>query len=116
MKADFKVQLAGRDRDIRKLKSELADANARTVTVRENWLGVIADMEKLHAKELKAKDSRINELWDRVLEVERQRDEAKGKLLTKTQELYAALTELDEERGRNRKLKIVMSRRLAHLQ
>jgi hypothetical protein len=110
MQADFKNQLAGKDKDIRWLMSELADANARTVTVRENWLGVIADMEKEHVKELKAKDSRIKVLGDRLLEVERHRDEAKGKLLIKTQEMYAALTELEEERGRNRKLAAQINR------
>ena len=110
MKADFKTQLAGRDKEIRGLRSELADANARTVTVRENWLGVIADMEKEHAKELRAKDSRINVLWDRLLEVEGQRDEAKKKLLEKTRELYSALTELEDERGRNRKLSAQINR------
>jgi len=110
MKADFKMQLAGRDKEILGLRSELADANARTVTVRENWLGVIADMEKGHARELKAKDSRIKVLWDRLLEVEGQRDEAKKKLLAKTRELYGAQTELEEERGRNRKLAAQINR------
>jgi len=110
MKADFKIQLAEKDKEIRALKTELADANARTVTVRENWLGVIADMEKGHARELRAKDSRIKALGGRLLEVERQRDEAKGKLLAKAQELYGALTELEDERGRNRKLAAQLNR------
>jgi len=110
MKADFKTQLAGRDKEIAGLRSELADANARTVTVRENWLGVIADMEKAHARELKAKDSRIKALWDRLLEVEGQRDEAKKKLLAKARELYGAQTELEDERGRNRKLTAQINR------
>jgi len=110
MKAEFKIQLAEKDKKIRELGAELADANARTVTVRENWLGVIADMEKAHGKEIKAKDRRIKVLGDRLLEVERQRDEAKGKLLEKTRELYGALTELEEERGRNRKLAAQINR------
>ena len=109
MKVDFKAQLAEKDKDIRKLKSELADANAGTITVREKWLEVIADIEKAHAKELKAKDNRIKVLGDRVLEVERQRDDAKDKLLDKTRELYAALIELDEERGRNQKLTALLN-------
>ena len=109
MKADFNAQLAEKDKDIRNLKLELADANARTVTVRENWLGVIDDMEKAHAKELKAKDNRIMALGDRVLTVERQRDDAKDKLMEKTQELYAALTALEEERGRTQKLTALLN-------
>jgi hypothetical protein len=104
MKAGFKAQLAEKDKGIRSLKAELADANAGTITVRENWLGVIADMEKAHAKELKAKDSRIRVLENRLLELERQRDEAKDKLLEKAKELYAVKTELEDERGRNKKL------------
>ena len=110
MKADFKIQLAGKDKEILGLRSELADANARTVTVRENWLGVIADMEKEHAKELKAKDSRIKTLGDRLLEVGRQRDGAKDKLLAKTRELYDALTEIEDLRGRNMKLSAQINR------
>jgi len=110
MKTEFKAQLADRDKEILKLRSELADANARTVTVRENWLGVIADMEKSHAKELSAKDSRIKVLGNRLFEVERQRDEAKGKLLVKVRELYGALTELEDERNRNKKLAAQINR------
>ena len=104
MKADFKKCLEEKEKIIRTLKFELADANAETVTVRENWLGVIADMEKSHTKEMKAKDNRIKVLWERVLEAQRQRDDTKDKLLEKTREVYAILTELEEERGRNRKL------------
>ena len=104
MKADFKACLAEKDKVIRELKSEVADANARTVTVRENWLGVIAEMERSHAKEIKIKDNRIKELGNRVLEVQRQRDAAKDKLTTRTQEYYAVLIELEEERGMSRKL------------
>jgi len=110
MRASHKEQLADRDREIRKLKNELADANARIITVRENWLGVIADMEKAHAKESKAKDSRINVLGDRVLEVERQRDRANDKLLEKTRELYGVRTELEEETEKNRNLKAQIDR------
>jgi len=110
MKSEFKKQLAGKDREIRRLKAELAAANAQTVTVRENWLEVIADMEKAHAKELKAKDARIKVLGDWLLEVERQRDESKDKLLEKTRELYRVGSELEEEQGRNQKLKAQINR------
>jgi len=110
MGASHKEQLAERDREIRKLKDELADANARIVTVRENWLDVIADMEKAHAKELRAKDSRIKTLWDRLLDVERQRDDAKDKLLEKIRELYGVQTELEEEKEKNKNLRAQINR------
>ena len=104
MQEDFKLQLADKDKEIKNLKLKLAQSRAETVTVRENWLGVIADMEKAHAKEIKAKDNRIKELHNRVLEVERQRDEAKDKLQKKRLELYDILTELEKEQGRNQRL------------
>jgi len=110
IRASHKEQLAGRDREIRKLKDEIADANARIITVRENWLEVIADMEKAHAKELRAKDGRIKTLWDRLLEVERQRDGAKDKLLGKIRELYSVQAELEEEKEKNRNLKAQINR------
>ena len=110
MRALHKEQLANRDREIRKLKDELAEANARIITVREKWLEVIADMEKAQGKELRAKDGRIKTLWDRLLEVERQRDGAKDKLLGKTRELYSAQTELEEEKEKNRNLKAQINR------
>jgi len=109
MKADFKTCLAEKDKEIRGLKLKLADANAETVTVRDNWLGVIADMEKAHAREIKAKDNRIKVLFNRVLEVERQRDSTKDKLLTKINEFYELETELETERGRNRKLTALLN-------
>jgi len=110
MKVSFKALLAAKDKIIQKLKNELADANARVVTVRENWLGVIADMEKQHVKELKAKDGRIKELWDRAIEVERQRDDANAKCLEKTRELYQLKAELEEEREKNQNLRAQINR------
>jgi len=110
MEECHKDQVAAMNRDNSRLKRELADANAQTVTVRENWLGVIADMEKAQAKELKAKDSRIKVLGDRLLEAERQRDELKDRLLEKTREAYRVATELEEEKDRNQKLKAQINR------
>jgi hypothetical protein len=56
MEAAFEARLAEKDREIRKLKNELADSNARFVTMRENWWQVSDDIEKAHAKELEKKD------------------------------------------------------------
>ena len=104
MRAEFKAQLAEKDREIRKLKGELADANARHVTMREKWYEVYEDLEKAHGKELEKKGRELKEMEKRALNAERQRDEAKDKLLEKTREVYRAQTELDEEKGKNLKL------------
>ena len=98
MKTAFMAQLTARDREIRKAKVELASANARNVTMRENWLQVFADMEKEHAQALMEKDREINKMEERALNAERQRDDAKDRLLEKSRELYRVGAELEEER------------------
>ena len=104
MKAAHKAQLSAKDRETRKLKSELADARASLVTMRHSWARVFDDVEKEHAKEMAEKDRRIKELEDRMFNAERQRDEFRDKLKEKAIELYQAKTELDEEKGNNQKL------------
>lgn len=89
---------------IKKLRKELADARKETVTVRKYWLEVMDDLDAEHKKEIAKKDHEINQLGERVLEVERQRDAAKDKALEKQKELYAVQTELEEAKGLNQKL------------
>ena len=110
MKAAFKMQLSEKERENRRLKAELADANARIVTVRENWSQIFDDMEKEHAKALREKEREIKAMENRALNAERQRDNAKDKLLEKTRELYSVQTELEEEREKNRNLKAQINR------
>jgi glycerol-3-phosphate responsive antiterminator len=52
MRVDFKNQLSAKDREIRGLRKELADASRQTVTVRNNWSQMIDDLEKDRAKEI----------------------------------------------------------------
>jgi hypothetical protein len=110
MRASHKAQLADRDRENRKLKAELADANARIVTVREYWSQVFDDMEKEHKKAMAEEGRKLKAMEERALNAERQRDVAKDKLLEKTRELYRLETELEEEKDKNRKLKAQIAR------
>jgi hypothetical protein len=110
MHADFKSQLTAKDREMRKLKLELADANSRTITVRNNWLQVIDDLEKEHAKELLKKCHEAEALKKRLLEAEAKLEAVRESLRGKSRELYAALTELEGEKGRNQKLKAQLNR------
>ena len=104
MHAAHKVQLNGRDREIRNLKSELAEAHVRIVTVQKCWSEVFDDLEKEHTKELAEKDREIRDLKDRILQVERQRDTALDNLKEQKKELYQVMTELEDEKGKNLKL------------
>jgi hypothetical protein len=104
MLSEFNTQLSDKDREIRRLKAELADAHCNIVTVRQNWAQVFDDIEKEYTKELQKKDRKIKELEEKLLKAEMQLDETKSKLTEKTRELYQAKTELEDEQGKNQKL------------
>ena len=104
MESEFRSQIAAKDREIRKVKLELADANNRTVTVRKNWQQVIEDMEKEHAKALQEKERAIKAMEGRALKAERRVDELKDENLALKRDRYSIAAELEEERGKNQKL------------
>jgi hypothetical protein len=104
MRAQHREQLSGKDEEIRKLKLELAAANNATATVRANWMQVAEDMERGHLKELRAKDARINGLFERAIKAERREGELLDERREILKELYELKVELDDALGRNRKL------------
>lgn len=104
METAFKAQCSAKDREIRRLKSELADAHAQLITMRRNWSQVFDDLEEEHAKDLEKKERKIKEIEERALNVRQQRDEFRARLKEKSLELYQVKTELDEEKGKNQKL------------
>jgi len=110
MKSEFRAQLSAKDREIHKLKSELADAHSRLVTMRHNWSQVLDDLEKEHAEELVKKDRKIKEFEERAFHAERQREDFRARLKEKSLELYQVKTELDEEKGKNQKLTAQINR------
>lgn len=110
MQSEFRKQLAEKDREIAMLKSELADAHAQVVTIRNNWMNVFDELDREHTNELKKKDSKIAKLEKRALRAETEIYELKDKLLEKSRELYEVKTELEDEMGRNQKLKAQINR------
>ena len=110
MKSAFAVQLSARGSEIRRLRSELADARAQLVTMRNSWMQVFDDVEKEHVKAIKKKDRTIKDLEERALRGERQRDELRDRLKEKAVELYEAKTALEEEQGKVLNLKAQISR------
>jgi hypothetical protein len=110
MRSAFKSQLSAKDREVKKLKSELADAHVQIVTVRKGWSEVFDDLEKDHAKELAAKDREISALKKELLETQQKLDAQRDKNRDTTKELYQAKTELEDEREKNRMLKSQVNR------
>jgi len=110
MKESFVRQLSEKERENRRLKAELADANARTVTVRQYWSQVFDDMEKEHKKELERKKQKIRMLEKELLAMQNMLAAEKDKCREKVGELYQAKTELEDERDKNLKLKAQINR------
>jgi hypothetical protein len=110
VKAAFKKQLSGKDREIRGLKAELASARLEVTSMRRSWMQVLEDMEKAHAKELRKKDQQLKAAEERALRAERQRDDCKDKNRELLRELYLVKTALSEEQGRNLKLTAQVNR------
>ncbi|MCC7573531.1 MAG: transposase [Candidatus Methanofastidiosum sp.] len=110
MRLQCERRLTAKDREIAKLKSDLAGAYRETVTMRTNWMQVFEDISKEHEKELCEKDRKIKALEDRLLATQRQLDAAKDKLRDKIVELYQVKTELEEQKGANQQLKAQINR------
>lgn len=104
MLSEFERQLAVKDRKIEKLKFEIANARCETVTVRNNWLQVIDDLQTEHTKKMRKEGCIIKDLEERALRAEKRVDELKDENLALKRECYAVKTELEEERAKNQKL------------
>ena len=110
MKSEFRSHLSMTEREIKRLKLELADAHTQMVTNRKGWTQVLDDMEKEHAKALREKDRIIKSLEERALRAERRIDEQKEIIREKSKELYQVKIELEDEKGRVFKLKSQINR------
>ncbi|MCL1810524.1 MAG: transposase [Clostridiales bacterium] len=110
MQEDRKAQLAIKDREIKKLKRELADARCQVVTVRKIWEGTVEDLEKEHAKAMQKKDREIEALKKKLLETQVMLDVEKDKCRDMLKVLYQVRTELEEEQGKVLKLKAQINR------
>lgn len=110
LREEYERLLDERDKTIRALEMQLAQAYAQIVHVRELWMQVLDDVEKEHQKQVDALMREIKRLEQRVLDVERQGDEVKDKLCEKIKEYYAVATELEEEKGKNLKLTAQVNR------
>lgn len=110
MDLKFRAVFAEMNREIARLGSELASAHAETVNVRNHWFQVFEDIQAEHTREVRRLERIIKVFEERALKAEKQVDELKDANLALKQEHYATLTELEEEREKNRKLTAQINR------
>ena len=110
MAAEYKKLLRFHHQEMKRMENELAKAHKETVTVRRYWNEVMDDLDKEHQAMVRRLTAEIERLKKQNLELARQRDAAKDKLKERTQQYYAIATELEEERGKNKKLTAQVNR------
>ena len=110
MEKKYHEIMAAKDREIQRLKAELAASHAQTIDVRNKWFQVCVDVEKEKEAGLAAKDLEVQQALKKMYEAQRQRDEALNRLHAKNLELYEIKTQLEEEKGKNQELTIRINR------
>lgn len=110
IQADHNAQVAALVRENNKLRRELAEAHGETVGVRNIWDQIVDDLSQEHSRELVKKDRKIETLEKELLEAQIELAREKDRFREKCKELYKALTELEEEKGKNLKLTAQINR------
>ena len=95
---------------IEKLKKELADAHKETIRVRNYWLQVLEDMLREFEKAQKRSAQELRKMEIRALNAEKQRDDALDKAAVFRHQFYEAASRLEEEQGKNLKLRAQINR------
>lgn len=94
----------------KKLKQELAASHRETIRVRNIWFKICDDLEKECRKIEETLTKEIQRLIARIYEVEHQRDEAYDKIKEMRAQFYEMGLELEEEKGKNKKLTAQINR------
>jgi hypothetical protein len=110
MREGFKAELDGKDRVIKSLERELADLRRRKDRECNFWIQAADDTQRDCAGKIRKMERRLKEMEERALRAERQRDGLYDKLKEKNAEFYRLATELEDEKGRNKKLAAQLNR------
>ena len=93
------------EQEIRHRKEETAQARRDMAAARNHWFEVFEDLQKEHRKEKAALQKQLAQMEKRALKAEHERDEALDKVTQQRHKLYEAETQLEEEKGKNLRLK-----------
>jgi hypothetical protein len=110
MRAEHRAHIATKDREIASLKRELADSRQQAVSIRKMWTEVNEGLVKEHAKELAGMTRAIEALEKRLLDTKGLLAQEKEKVKAKAIELYQARADLEDEKGKNQKLRNQINR------
>ena len=95
---------------ILELQKDAADAHKETIRVRNYWFQVLEDMLLEFEKMQKKTKQELQEMEKRALKAEKQRDDALDKVKELQHQFYETAVRLEEEQGKNLKLRAQINR------
>lgn len=98
------------ERRIRILEKELCRSHSETITVRNQWFVVFEELQTESGQKQAEYEKEKKQLKEKILKVECQRDAALDKVTEQRHKIYELETELEEERGKNLKLRAQINR------
>lgn len=110
MQEEYLKELTFLEQKIRKLEDELSRAHSETVSVRNQWFEIFEELQKECARKLSALQKKLGQMEKRAIKAEKQRDDALDKVTQQRHKIYALETALEEEKGRNLKLRAQLNR------
>lgn len=93
------------ERIIKKLEEEISIGHRETVTVRNQWFEIFEELQKEFERKLSILKKLNKNLEKRALNAERQLDDLRDKVTEQRHKIYDLGTELEEEKGKNLKLR-----------
>ncbi len=95
---------------IKRLKEEIFIAHSETTTVRKQWFEIFEELQKEYERKLSISKKLNKQLKKRALSAEQQLDELRDKVIEQRHTIYDLKTELEEEKGKNLKLRAQINR------
>lgn len=105
MQEEYLKELRHLERIIKRLREELSIAHSETITVRNQWFEIFEELQKEFERKLSISKKLNKQLEKRALNAERQLDDLRNKITEQWHRIYALKTELEEEKGKNLKLR-----------
>lgn len=104
MELEKKRLISHYEGEIRKLKKELSEAHTETVNSRNAWIEIMEQMDLEYKMEISKLQDELQKERDRIATVQNENRKLRSELREEKKLKYAALVELDEEKGKNAKL------------
>ena len=100
----YRKDLAEKDKEIKALKKELANSNARMISMRKNWMQVFEDLQKETDAAVQKKEKEKIQAKEAMWAALRERDEMEAKLKEERKLRYEAQTREQEAQDKLKEL------------